>query len=223
MSLSDEWLLQQTGDFNIRDNFWDLIYLQHSTHSDLLIDITDSLSLGLLYSTNLIPTRYSDYDQSPNSIINLMFLRYGFKELNNHTIYSEWRLLLDHASLTITILIEEQHIHNGKYSIAKDSTEEKSFIKDTIKNISTINTSNLSDIKSLENIIDSFSIAIKRAWKKKSKIINILRHLKSWWDTSCNRDLEIYRLTKSLANWKQFKKTVKYIKCLFFDQKYQTR
>ena len=98
-----------------------------------------------------------------------MFLRYGFKELNNHTIYSEWRLLLDHASLTITILIEEQHIHNGKYSIAKDSTEEKSFIKDTIKNISTINTSNLSDIKSLENIIDSFSIAIKRAWKKKSK------------------------------------------------------
>ena len=99
--------------------------------------------------------------------------------------------------------------------------EEKLFIKDTIKDISTINTSNLSDIKSLENVIDSFTIAIKKAWEKNSKIINISRHSKSWWDINCSRDLEIYRSTKSLANWKQFKKIVKYTKCSFFDQKIQ--
>jgi len=147
-----------------------------------------------------------------------MFLKYGLKELDNHTIYSKWRLLSDHAPLTITIPIEEQHTHNKKHSIAKGSTEEKSFIKDIIKNISNINTSNLSDIKSLKNVIDLFVIAIERAWKKNSKIINILRHLKSWWNMSCSKNLEIYRSTKSLADWKQFKKNTK---CSFFDQKIQ--
>jgi len=38
---------------------------------------------------------------------------------------------------------------------------------------------------------------------------------------SCSRDLEKYRSTRSLADWKQFKKTVKCTKQLFFDQKIQ--
>ena len=65
------------------------MYPYHSTHSDLLIDITDSLSLGLSYSSNLIPTRYSDNDQSLNLVINLMFLRYSSEKLDNHTTHSE--------------------------------------------------------------------------------------------------------------------------------------
>ena len=209
------------GNFNIRDNFQDPIYPHNSTHSDLLIDITDSLLLELSYPTNSVPTRYLDNDQSSNLVIDLIFLRYSSEELDNHTIYPEQRLSSDHTSLTITIPIKEQHTHNRKHSITQDSMEEKLFIKDTIKDISTINTSNLSDIKSLENVIDSFTIAIKKAWEKNSKIINISRHSKSWCDINCSRDLEIYRSTRSLANWKQFKKIVKYTKCSFFDQKIQ--
>ena len=38
---------------------------------------------------------------------------------------------------------------------------------------------------------------------------------------SCSRDLEKYRLSRSLANWKQFNKTVKNTKYLFFNQKIQ--
>ena len=79
-------ILVMTGDLNIRDNFWDLIYPYHSTHSDLLIDITDSLSLGLFYPTNPVPTKYSDNNQSLNLVINLMFLRYDSKKLDNYTI-----------------------------------------------------------------------------------------------------------------------------------------
>jgi len=90
------------------------------------------------------------------------------------------------------------------------------FIKDLIKNISSINTSNLSNIKSLENVVDLLICAVERAWDKNSKIINILKYSKNWWDISCSRDLEKYRLSRSLANWKQFKKTVKNTKCSFF-------
>ena len=98
----------------------------------------DSLLLGLSYPTNSISTRYSDGDQSSNLIIDLIFLRYSSEELDNHSIYPEWRLLSDYASLTISIPIEEQYIHNGKHSFAKSSVVEKAFIKDMIKDFTTI-------------------------------------------------------------------------------------
>ena len=203
------------GDFNIRDSFQDLLFSHHSLQSDLLIDITDFLSLGLLYPTNAVSTRYLDNDQSLNSVIDLIFLRYSLVELDNHTIHLEWRLLSDHTSLTVIILIEEQLSNDQKYSIAKSSEEEMTFIKDLIKNISSIN------IKSLENAIDLLICIVERAWDKNSKIVNILKHSKNWWNMSCSRDLEKYRSSRSLANWKQFKKTVKNTKHSFFDQKIQ--
>ena len=131
-------ILIMTGDFNIRDSFWDSLYLHNSIHSDLLLDIMDSLLLGLLYSTNSVSTRYSDGNQSSNLVINLIFLRYSSEELDNYSIYPEWRLLSDYALLTITISFEEQYIHNGKHSFAKDSVEENTFIKDMIKDFTAI-------------------------------------------------------------------------------------
>ena len=65
------------------------MYSYHSTHSDLLIDIMNSLSLGLSYPTNPVPTKYLDNNQSLNSVIDLMFLRYSLEELDNHTIHPE--------------------------------------------------------------------------------------------------------------------------------------
>jgi len=181
------------------------------------MNITDSLLLGLSYPTNPVPTRYSDSDQSSNSVIDLIFLRYGSEDLDNHSIHPEWRLSLDYTPLTISI--NEQHIHNKKCSIAKGSAEEKAFIKDVIKDFTTIDTSNLTDIESLKIAINSFTLAINKAWEKNSKIVSISRHLKSWWNTNCSRNLEKYRSSRSLVDWKQFKKMVKSTKCIFFDQK----
>jgi len=123
----------------------------------------DSLSLGLLYPTNPIPTRYLDSDQSSNSVINLIFLRYGSEKLDNHSIHPEWRLSLDHTPLTISIPIKEQYIHNRKCSIAKGSVEKKVFIKDIIKDFTTIDISNLTDIESLKITVNLFTLAINMA------------------------------------------------------------
>ena len=67
-------VLIMVGNFNIRDNFWDPMYLHHSTYSDLLINIMNSLLLGLSYSTNSIPTKYLDDNQSLNLVINLVMV-----------------------------------------------------------------------------------------------------------------------------------------------------
>ena len=197
------------------------MYLHHSVHIDLLIDITDSLSLGLLYFTNTVLTGYTDNNQSSNLVIDLIFLRYRSEKLDKHTIYPEWRLSLDHTPLTISTLFKDLHIHNRKQTIAKSSAEGKVFIKDLINNILSINTSILTDIKLLENAVNSFITTIERAWEKNSKIVNISKHSKSWWDMNCSRDLENQRSIRSLADWKQFKNTVKNTKHSFFDQKIQ--
>lgn len=44
-----------------------------------------------------------------------------------------------------------------------------------------------------------------------------MKHSKSWQNKECQRELEKYRLSKRLEDWKNFRSTVKETKCTFFD------
>ena len=83
-------LLIMTGDFNIRDQFWDLSFLHHSSISEDLFIIADLFNLELSTPSNPVPTRYSDIIGESNSVINLMFLCNRSSELNDHIIYPDW-------------------------------------------------------------------------------------------------------------------------------------
>jgi len=189
-------LMIMTGDFNICDNLWNPLFPHHSSISDDLI-IADSFNLRLSNPTNQVLTRYSDNAHDSNSVIDLMFLHNSSNKLDNHLIHPDWRLLSDHIPLTIIIPIIKEHINSRKHSIIKDSKEESTFIKD-------LTTSNMSDVASLDRAVNKFANAVENAWEKNLKVINITKHSKSWWNESCNRELESYRLLKSLENWKQF-------------------
>ena len=143
-------LLIMTGNFNIRDRSWDPFFPHHLSISDDLFIIVDLFNLDLLISTNPAPTRYSDTADKSNSVIDLMFLHSGLSELNYHSIYSNWHLISDHVSLTITIPIKEEFVQLSKFSLSKKSEEEEIFVKEVIAIFKSLDTLTLLNQESLE-------------------------------------------------------------------------
>lgn len=152
------------------------MFPHHSSISDNLLIIVDSFNLDLSFPTNLVPTRYSDNVNNSNSVINLMFFHNRSNELNNHFIYPDWQLTSDHVPLTIIIPIVKESINITKCLITKDSKEEAFFIKEVTISVRSLNMSNLLDITSLDRVVNKFASAINNAWKKNSKIINIIKY-----------------------------------------------
>ena len=214
-------ILIMTGDFNIRDSLWDPSFLYHSSISNDLIIIADSFNLDLLTPINLVPTRYSNTDGESNSVIDLMFLCSRSTELNNHLIHPDWHLSSNHALLTITIPIAEEFIASSKLSILKGSEEEVAFVKKASVIIRNLDTSNLTENVKLENLVNLFGLKIDWAWEKNAKHIRITKHFKQWWNEECNQVLNKYRMTRSIKDWKYFKKLVKSTKQTFFNTKIQ--
>ena len=108
-----------------------------------------------------------------NSVIDLVFLRKGSNELNNHSIHPDWRLSSDHTLLTVTIPIVKEHVQSKKCMIVKDSEEEDVFVKEFIEVFKNINTSDLLNIEQLEDIILYLTTSIERTWVRRIQNLSI--------------------------------------------------
>ena len=212
-------LLIMMGNFNIKDSLWDSFFPHHLSISDDLTILADSLDLFLSIPTNQVPTRYTDNANESNLTIDLMFIQCDSPALNNHFILSEWHLFSNYTSLTITIPISEEIVNTDKSNIKKGSDEETQFLEDTANIIKNLNVSNLIDIHILENIVNELTIKVEDALNCNAKLTNITRNSKSWWDNNCSRELEKYRTSKSLEDWKFFYRTIKSTNRMFFDLK----
>ena len=118
-----------------------------------------------------------------------MFLRLESSEYDNHTIYPNLRLISDHVLLTVDILIFEEHIQT-RCMLVKNSKEEDKFVNELIKTIKEINTENIHNKNVLDQTVQEFASTMERLWYKHSKIVNITKHLKEWWNEQFQRDLE---------------------------------
>jgi len=171
--------LIMTGDFNIRDNIWDLSFPHHSVISDDLMTIADLFNLELSFPTNCVPSRYLDSNSESNSVIDLIFLQSGSTKLNNHQIHPDLYLSSDYAPLSVMIAIEDENINEVKYSITKNSKKEANFVKKVLIAIKKIDISDLSNISKLEEVVNSLVSSINSAWNKNSKCVKITKHSKS--------------------------------------------
>ena len=150
-----------------------------------------------------------------------MFFHYGSSKLNHHSILPKSHLSSDHAPLSIDIPIYEEVICTSKLSIPPKSDQETAFIKEIISNFKNLDTSDIGDTEKLEHIVNQLGAIIDQAWTKNAKKSKISKHCKQWWTEKCCHSLNNYRMTRSLNNWKSFKKVVKNIKRSFFDAKIQ--
>ena len=194
---------------------------RHMTISDDLLIIVDSFNLALSTPTNSCPTRYSNTAGEANLVIDLMFLQYGSSELNWHSIHLDSCLSSDHAPLTITIPIADEIVSTSKLSIPQNSKQETAFIEEVILNFKNLDTSNIINKDNLENTIKHLEVLIEQAWTKNAKKSRITEHSKQWWTEEYGWSLNNYRITRSLEDWKKFKKIVKSTKRTFFDVKIQ--
>ena len=96
-----------TGDFNIRDSDWDPNFRHHSSHTDDLITIADSLGLELSPPSNPGPTRFADNPRNTNPVIDLVFLPPSNIGFGQHTLYPEIHKPSDYVPLIIEIGIRE--------------------------------------------------------------------------------------------------------------------
>ena len=92
-------------------------------------------------------------------------------ELNNHSIHPDWYLTSDHTPFIITIPIVEESVTSSKHSIVKNSEEETAFIKDATTSIKSLDTFNLSNINSLENIVNTLANNVEYAWEKIPRLL----------------------------------------------------
>ena len=148
--------------------------------------IADSFNLALSSPTNPGPTRFSDIADESNSVIDLMFLRYGSVELDKHSILPDSQLSSDHAPLLINIPIFEEIIQSSKFTITPKSDQEMEFIKDVISNFKSLDTTNIDDSKKLKRLVNQLGLIVEQSWSKNTKKSKISKHSKQWWSESCS-------------------------------------
>jgi len=79
----------------------------------------------------------------------------------------------------VSIAIDEENIDSFRYSIAKNSEEEVSFIKEVKHTIKSVDISDISDPIKLEETTNSLASKIKYAQRMNLKQVNITKHSKS--------------------------------------------
>ena len=125
------------------------------------------------------------------------------------------------GSKDVEIPIIKEIFPSSKFMISPNSDHEKAFIDEVILNFKSLNTDDMDDVNKLDHVVKRIGHIIDQAWKCNAKKSRISKHSKQWLLDKCSKALNNYRSSRSLENWKTFKKVVKNIKRLYFNDKIQ--
>jgi len=90
-----------------------------------------------------------------------------------------------------------------------------------ILNFKSLNTNNIDNDVKLDFVVKWIGCIIDHTWKNNTKKSIISKHSKQWWSDKCSRALNNYRNSRSLENWKNFKRVIKNVKRSYFNEKIQ--
>jgi len=94
----------------------------------------------------------------------LVFLPPDNPEFGKHILHPKIQKPSDHVPLTIKIGIQGINVDINKWSIRKDSKEEKSFISSIIDSVKNLDTSSIETKEDLENSIQQLATIFEYTW-----------------------------------------------------------
>ena len=95
------------------------------------------------------------------------------------------------------------------------------FVFELTNALGNINVTDLTSIESLKNTVQEYARISNSSWHKFSKNVDITKYSKAQQNNKCSVKLNTYCFSKSLDDWKEFKRTVKNTKHTFFNDKIQ--
>ena len=107
-----------------------------------------------------------------------MFINPNNSGFNKHTLNPDICLPSDHVPLIIEVGIKEENIDYTFQAIKKDSEEEEAFIRDIIKGIRNIDTSDLKNQADIQRCVTVLSTTFKDTWSIHSITKRITKHSK---------------------------------------------
>jgi len=107
-----------------------------------------------------------------------MFMNPNNSGFNKHTLNPDICLPSDHVPLIIEVGIKEENIDYTFQAIKKDSEEEEAFIRDIIKGIRNIDTSDLKNQADIQRCVTVLSTTFKDTWSIHSITKRITKHSK---------------------------------------------
>ena len=70
-----------------------------------------------------------------------------------------------------------------------------------------------------EHITQEFTTIVEDLQNQFSKLVNITKQSKIWWNKEYNRNLVIYQTSRRKTDWINYRKTVEKAKRVFFDSR----
>ena len=119
--------------------------------------VADSFDFKLSFPIIQVLTQYTDNSNNSNSVINLIFLQANLVEIYNYFILPDLWSLSDHTPLSVGISIIEEFIQDKQQTIIKNSKEKEKFVNEFKNAISNINTSEIFNRKSLEEVVQEYT------------------------------------------------------------------
>jgi len=85
-----------------------------------------------------------------------MFIHLDSVKVDIHFILPEFRYLLDYTPLMVNISINKEFIQDKQWSIIRNSEEEKKFVTELMFTLGNIDTTDISNKGSFENIVQEY-------------------------------------------------------------------
>ena len=83
-------------------------------------------------------------------------------EHNNHSIHPKWKLISNHAPLTVNISIFKEYVQTRRQMLAINNKEEEYFLNKLINTINKINAENIQSKEVLKSVIQLFTYYIDK-------------------------------------------------------------